>query len=54
MPETIDKIIHFLITTNNLVGRRYNGLSNVEIADAITRLAVNDDNKKMVGCLQNS
>ena len=46
--ETIDKVIHFLSNANNMVDRRYCGLSNVEIANALTRVAVNDENKKMV------
>ena len=46
--ETIDKIIHFLSNANNVASRRYCGLSNIEIADALTKVAVNDDNKKMV------
>jgi len=47
--ETIDKIIHFLSNANNVASRRYCGLSNIEIADALTKVAVNDDNKKMFG-----
>ena len=47
-PEAIDKIIHFLTNANNLADRRYHGWSNVEITNALTRIAVNDDNKKMV------
>ena len=46
--ETISNIICFLSKANDLDGRRYCGLSNIEIANAMTRIAVNDDNKRTV------
>ena len=47
-PETIDKILSFINHANKMKNRRYLGLSNVELANALRRIAVNDSNKKKV------
>ena len=48
LPDTIDKIIECLTVVNYMPDRMYCGWNNIEIADALNRIAVNDDNKKMV------
>ena len=41
-------MIQFLTNANTTTDRRCSGLSNLEIANGLKKLAVNDNNKKMV------
>ncbi|XP_065072389.1 uncharacterized protein LOC135696802 [Rhopilema esculentum] len=47
--ETIDKVIDYLSHACKMKSRRYRGLSCLELANALERVAVNDENKKMIG-----
>eukprot|EP00794_Sanderia_malayensis_P017066 gene17066-18786_t len=47
--DTIDKIIKFLKSAIKMKMRRYKGMSSTELARALKHIAVNDQNKKLIG-----